>query len=196
MHSKDVLETVLRQFPQALNFQDNQKKTPKDYYDNDEDEDPETPQINAILDRPTSCWIQTVRDDEISDSLDKDLDALETEIEDLMKEYATVVADGQQIQHRVSEIERTVGNFHKFRESQDLDVRVQELQGMLNTELMTMTEQVETLIRQAEVKYSDDERERKYIAGFNEDIEKIYENARQEIEELKTELSDIKICFR
>lgn len=191
-HSKEVIEAIIRQYPQALNMKDNQEKIPRDYELRNKG-DPDLINIIAMLDRPASCWLQNVRDEEVGNNLSNELHSLEKEVGDMMVEYEKVMKDERDLLERMAEIDRVVESYNQFRENQDMDGRVAKLQISLDTELFRVKDRLNSLIGQAELKYADDEKERKYITGFNEDVIKIYENAQDEINELKEEIANMKL---
>ncbi len=185
-----ILHTLIRAYPQALDALDDRRWTPRDYLVTDDD-----PATRAILGRPTSCWLQQLRDEETQASMQNELRDLELEVETLIIELEASQREESHLEECIRAVEKKLHASSYLDESistadghQQLHDFIQRLAQDLQTELDELGDLLEIQSIQQLEKYERDEKERQYMASFNQDVERIYNNANAGLVELRDEL--------
>uniref|UniRef100_A0A7S4VZA8 Uncharacterized protein n=1 Tax=Ditylum brightwellii TaxID=49249 RepID=A0A7S4VZA8_9STRA len=185
-YPKEVFMALIRAHPQGLDVRDAKKLTPRDYGNDSGD-----PEVEPLLDRPSSCWIQQIRDEQTHSNMDEELATLEEDVKELTDDLTKCVEEEQSLQARLHQMEEDIKQFCTYQQGRELEKRAEAIHVSMEKDAVEMRERIEGLFGMTSFKYAEDEKEREYIAAFNDDVRKIYGNANEAMEEMRTELAKL-----
>ena len=88
-------------------------------------------------------------------------------------------------------LETEIESFGDLTRARDFADRAEEIREELEGSIGVIRGTLEGLVGQTILKYAEEEKERSLLASFNSDVEKIYNNANEGIEELRSDLNRI-----
>lgn len=212
----EAVSAVVRANPRALDTRDYRGLTPRDYakqhytaflrevmgHDHDalvsSDDDPPSASSeafarHALLERPSSCWLQQARDEETQVRMDAELRELEHEAAALGLELERSVAEERALAARLGDIEADVDKHEARRRGGGTGAAAARIEEVLERELRDMGKKLEAVAGAMEMQYADDVRERKHVAEFSDDVKAVYEDIRGAMDELELELQTMKM---
>ena len=108
----EVIEAVLKSYPEGRTCKDKQERSPYDLMEVDND----TLEIQAILCRPTSCWVHGVEEERLSRTLDQDLTSLEQDIKKLKEELDESKAEEERLYGAIESVYNSCIDIEKRRD--------------------------------------------------------------------------------
>ena len=88
-------------------------------------------------------------------------------------------------------METEIESFGDLTRARDFTVRAEEIREELEGSIGVIRGTLEGLVGQTILKFAEEEKDRLFLASFNMDVEKIYNNANEGIEELRSDLNRI-----
>lgn len=177
---------LIRVYPRGLDVADDANQTPRDFYQ-------ETQECNCFLERPTSCWVQQVSDDENRENVENEIRKLEQEVERLTEELMIEEELEKKLVDRLEMMEEKLVDFSNATHGIHLNVKLKEVQETTDEEISLFEEQLLKLTLNLEQRYGPAEDARKYIQTFHDDIGRVYKDVVKTSESLKNELGELKV---
>lgn len=184
----ELLRILIRAYPQALDMRDGGMRTPRDYVPIIED----IAARSAFL-RPTSCWLQHLRDEKMQTRLENELVLLEGEVEGLLKEMETSRDEEAALGACLRQMEQELEAFGNLEQLREFNRKGKDIQTSLENEIDVIRGKMEGLVGQMIMKYADEEKDRAYMNSFSDDVIKIYNNVNDGMVELREDLEKIKL---
>ena len=201
----EIVSALIRAYPQGLDTWDRTKEgmTPRDFPCRDpiketgsgsEDEDYEDDPVawNALLSRPSSCWLQQVKDEENQTRMDEELLGLENEFNDLDLELEKSLSEEAALGTRLGKIEADLRRYEKIRMGSDLSEKVDRAEKSLKVGLDDVTSRLDELLDAMDHQYENDTQERRFIAEFSDDVKAVYEDVKGTMEEIWADVKELK----
>lgn len=182
----ELLNVLIRTFPQALDMKDTGTRTPRNYANLTDN-----PCYRTALMRPTSCWLQHLQDEQVHEAMHKDIVEMEEQLQILCRELDESLNEEELIQQRVLSLETEIELFGDSTHARDLSARGAVIRVELERSMAVIRGTLEGLVGQTIIKYAEEEKERSFLASFNLDVERVYNNANEGMEELRSDLNRI-----
>ena len=182
----ELLNVLIRAFPQALDMKDAGTRTPRHNAKITND-----PRTRTALLRPTSCWLQHLHDERVYTEMARETAAMEKELKNLLKALDESQSEEELIKQRVSKLEAELDSFGDLTHANGFADKAAELYEELERSMDVIRGTLEGLVGQTILKYAEEEKERALLASFNSDVERIYHNANDGMEELRFDLQQI-----
>ena len=189
-YSLELLNVLIQAFPQALDMKDAGTRTPRNYAALAN----HVPSRSALL-RPTSCWLQHLHDERVYKEMALETAELEQEVMKLCKSLETSQNEEHNLQQRVLNLEAELNSFGDLTRANGFADKASEIHEELEGSMDVIRGTLEGLIGQTMLKYADEEKERALLASFNSDVERIYNNANEGLDELSSEIQRITISL-
>ena len=120
---------------------------------------------------------------------------LEQEVMKLCKSLETSQNEEHNLQQRVLNLEAELNSFGDLTRANGFADKASEIHEELEGSMDVIRGTLEGLIGQTMLKYADEEKERALLASFNSDVERIYNNANEGLDELSSEIQRITISL-
>lgn len=151
----------------------------------------ESPFHRTAVMRPTSCWLQQLQDEQVYETMNRDIVEMEEQLQILCRALDDSLQEEELLQQRVLSLETEIETFGDLTRSRDLTDRAEEIREELEGSIGVIRGTLEGLVGQTLLKFAEEEKERSLLASFNTDVERIYNNANEGIEELRSDLSRV-----
>jgi uncharacterized phage infection (PIP) family protein YhgE len=116
---------------------------------------------------------------------------MEEQLQILCRALDDSLQEEELLQQRVLSLETEIETFGDLTRSRDLTDRAEEIREELEGSIGVIRGTLEGLVGQTLLKFAEEEKERSLLASFNTDVERIYNNANEGIEELRSDLSRV-----
>ena len=186
---KEVMEALIHTFPQALDVKNDDNITPRDYIQTED-------HCNILLERPTSCWLQSISEAKNNEKLEEELKLLESDVHKIEETLIETLEKEHRLNDRLSAMEMKLARHHLFLSgktlTKDIDIVCEEIFNEIDVLSQNMLVAKDSIER----KYREDGKNRSYINDFNSDVTKIHEHLDSELSDLRMELEIIKKLSR
>jgi len=177
----EVVEAVLRAYPEGRNCKDKKEKSPNDLMEADND----TLEVQAILGRPTSCWKHAVEEEKLSRTLNQDLESLEQDIEKLKRELDEAKAEEDRMYGIIEIVYTSCIDLEKRRTQDQYNLeRLCQIEEMVESEMNILMERLDDLCVEREKTFEKEQVERNLSKAFGDDMKKLVEDAEEELSQL------------
>jgi chromosome segregation ATPase len=149
------------------------------------------PLSKSALLRPTSCWLQHLRDQRVYDDTENDITEMEADIDRLCRALTQSLEEEDVLELEIGKLEKELSSIDKRLQAKAFIDRVAQIQEEVESSMNLICEKCDELERRVTQLYAEEEKERAVISSFNLDVERIYENANLSLEDMKSELEDI-----
>jgi vacuolar-type H+-ATPase subunit I/STV1 len=183
----ELLMILIRNFPSALDLQDMANNTPRCYADCLVDH----PLSKSALLRPTSCWLQHLRDERVYHEAEEDISEMEVDVDRLCRALTQSLQDEDILESEIVKLESEINSFDDKVQAKAFVDRVTQMQDNVQLSMKVIRKKCNELERQITHIYEEEEKERAFMASFHMDVERIYANANVSLEEMKSELDEI-----
>jgi uncharacterized phage infection (PIP) family protein YhgE len=123
--------------------------------------------------------------------MNRDIVEMEEQLQILCRALDDSLQEEELLQQRVLSLETEIETFGDLTRSRDLTDRAEEIREELEGSIGVIRGTLEGLAGQTLLKFAEEEKERSLLASFNTDVERIYNNANEGIEELRSDLSRV-----
>ena len=151
----------------------------------------DNPFCRAALMRPTSCWLQHLQDEKALEAMNMDIVEMEDQLQILCHELDDKLDEEERIQQRVLSLEEEIESYGGLTLARELTTTGAEIREELVRSMAVIRGTLEGLVGQTILKYAEEEKERSFIASFNLDVERVYNNTNEGLEELRSDLNRI-----
>lgn len=181
---REVMDALIRAFPQSLDVKNDDNITPRDYIQTEEN-------CNLLLERPTSCWLQHSAEEKINKKSEDELLLLENEVRKL--EYSLSECRNKEniLNDRLAKIEIKLSRQDLFSNGSSLAGDVDNVCVEISDEIEAVSNHILLLRDKLESKYLEDSKNRTFINEFNDDMMKIYKHLESELSGYKNDLENI-----
>lgn len=121
----------------------------------------------------------------------KETVALEKEVAKLLKSLEAAKGEEANLQKRVINMEAELNSYGDLTLVRGFASKASEIHNELEGSIDVLRGTLEGLVGQTMIKYAEEEKERALVASFNSDVERIYNNADQTIDEMKSDLEKV-----
>ena len=180
----DLLNVLIRTYPQALDIKDAGTRTPRNYANLTD-----SPFYRTALMRPTSCWLQHNKDEQVYEAMHQDILQMEAKLQILCRALDDSLNEEELIQQRVLSMENEIESFGELTHARGFTDRATEIREEVERAMAVIRGTLEGLVGQTILKYAEEEKERAVVASFNMDVERIYNNLNEGMEELRSDLN-------
>lgn len=182
----ELLNVLIRAFPQALDMKDAGTRTPRHFANSTKH-----PRTRTALLRPTSCWLQHLHDERVYEEMAQEIAELENELEILLNALEESLSEEELVKQRVTKLEAELDSFGDLTHAKGFADKAAKVYEELERSMDVIRGTLEGLVGQTILKYAEEEKERALLASFNSDVERIYNNANEGMEEMKSDLQQI-----
>jgi len=177
----EVVEAVLKAYPEGRTFKDKKDQSPHDLMEADN----EALEIQAILDRPTPCWVHAVEEEKSNRTLSQDLVELEQDIEKLKRELDETKEEEERLYETVQTFYVSCIDVEKRRnQDQDNFERLCRIEDMVESETNQMMERLNELEVERETIFKKEQVERNLSKAFADDVKKLVGDAEGDLSQL------------
>jgi hypothetical protein len=183
----DLLTNLIRHYPAALDMRDMANNTPRCYVDGIVDH----PLSKSVLLRPTSCWLQHLRDERVYDEAEDDITEMEANIDRLCSALTQSLQEEDILECEIVKLETELSSFDDRVHVKAFVDRITLIQEKTEWSMKSIREKCDELERQVSHMYAEEEKERAFLTSFNLDVERIYASANVSLEDMRSELEYI-----
>lgn len=179
---RSIVETLIRLFPQALDIQNDDGITPRDYIQSDLES-------NALINRPVCCWLQQLSNEETHLSMDEELQSLEREVSGLQKTLAQSLHEEDLLFKEFEQVEKKMNRLNIFNNDLSVVDQVDLVTLELQHEIDDVSNKILESLQKLEVKEEQDYKNHEYLRAFHEDVKNVY--SLDELNSLREEVDKI-----
>lgn len=121
----------------------------------------------------------------------RETDEMEKELSVLLHALEESLSEEELVKQRVIKLEAELDSFGDLTHAKGFADEASKVYEELERSMDVIRGTLEGLVGQTILKYAEEEKERALLASFNSDVERIYNNANEGMEEMKSDLQQI-----